>query len=545
VSASEDLTLTGRPVTLAPHGMVTSPHALASEAGVAALRAGGSAVDAAIAASAVLGVVYPHMTGVGGDAFWLVYDAPAQRVRYLDGAGKAAASATLEALRGRGLDEVPFRGMLPATLTTPGAVASWCEAHAAYGRRPLQEDLTSAIILAREGFPVTARVANWIATVDAEKALDANARAIFMPTGNAPAAGTRLGNPDLARTLQRIAGQGRAGFYAGDTAAALARHARDGGGFFQLADLQAQDASWGEPLSTTYRGVTVYETPPPTQGICVLQMLNILEHYDVSGWPLLGPDHVHHLVQAKQIAYHDRDRLLGDPARVAVPTQRLLSRAYAAQRRALIDPARALTWDRVPSYGSLSGDTVFVAAVDAQGNAAALIQSLYGVFGSGVVVPDTGIVLQNRSAYFSLDPDHPNRLEPGKRPLHTLIASMAFRDQRLWSVLGCMGADGQPQIHLQAYVAMIDFGLDVQQAVEMPRWLSGRFALGEPRDLLNIEGRYPAATIRELERRGHKVNRWSARHELAGHAHGITIDPGSAMRCGGADPRSDGAAIGY
>jgi gamma-glutamyltranspeptidase/glutathione hydrolase len=291
--------------------------------------------------------------------------------------------------------------------------------------------------------------------------------------------------------------------------------------------------------------VTVYETPPPTQGICVLQMLNILEHYDVSGWPLLGPDHVHHLVQAKQIAYHDRDRLLGDPARVAVPTQRLLSRAYAAQRRALIDPARALTWDRVPSYGSLSGDTVFVAAVDAQGNAAALIQSLYGVFGSGVVVPGTGIVLQNRSAYFSLDPDHPNRLEPGKRPLHTLIASMAFRDQRLWSVLGCMGADGQPQIHLQAYVAMIDFGLDVQQAVEMPRWLSGRFALGEPRDLLNIEGRYPAATISELERRGHKVNRWSARHELAGHAHGITIDPASAMRCGGADPRSDGAAIGY
>ena len=210
-----------------------------------------------------------------------------------------------------------------------------------------------------------------------------------------------------------------------------------------------------------------------------------------------------------------------------------------------MDPHRALPWDRVPEFGSLAGDTVYVAAVDADGNAASLIHSLYGVFGSGVMVPGTGIVLQNRSAYFSLDPRHPNRLEPGKKPVHTLIASMAFRGDRLWSVLGCMGADGQPQIHLQAYVAMIDFGRDVQQALEMPRWLSGRFALGEPRDLLNIEGRFPAATIDALERRGHRVNRWGPRNELAGHAHGITIDPESGMRLGGADPRSDGAAVGY
>jgi gamma-glutamyltranspeptidase/glutathione hydrolase len=545
VSALEAARHTGRPVTLAPHGMVSSPHALASEAGVAALRAGGSAVDAALAASAVLGVVYPHMTGVGGDAFWLVYDAHARRVRYLDGAGKAAAGATLDALRGRGLSEIPFRGVLPATLTTPGAVASWHEAHAAYGRRPLHEDLASAITLAHEGFPVSARLANWIATVEAEQALDATARAVFLPAGSVPAPGARLSNPDLARTLERIGDAGRTGFYEGETAAALVRHAREAGGCFAPGDLHAQDARWGEPISTSYRGVTVYQTPPPTQGLCVLEMLNILEAFDVARWPFMGPDHVHHLVQAKQIAYHDRDRLLADPTRSEVPTARLLSREYAAERRAIIDPMRALAWDRVPSYGSLAGDTVFIAAVDAQGNAAALIHSLYGVFGSGVMVPGTGIVLQNRSAYFSLDPGHPNRLEPGKKPLHTLIASIGFRDHELWSVFGCMGADGQPQIHLQAYVAMIDYGLDVQQAVEMPRWLSGRFALGEPRDLLNIEGRYPDATVAELERRGHKLNRWTARHELAGHAHGITIDPVSAMRCGGSDPRSDGAAIGY
>ncbi len=530
---------------MAPHGMVTSPHALASEAGVAALRAGGSAVDAAIATSAALSVLYPHMTGVGGDAFWLVHDARRGAVRYLDGAGVAAATGTLDAFRERGLAEVPLRGVLPATLTTPGAVASWCEAHAAHGRRPLADDLAPAIALARGGFPATARLARWIEQTLEEGVLDDAARSVFAPGGSAPAPGARLHNPDLAATLTRIAHGGRAGFYEGETAHLMAAMSRERDGFFDAADLAAQVATWGEPVTGSYRGVTVYETPPPTQGLCVLQMLNLLEPFPVGEWPFLGADHVHHLVQAKQIAYNDRDRLLADPARAEVPTARLISKQYAAERRSLMDPHRALPWDRVPEFGSLAGDTVYVAAVDAEGNAASLVHSLYGVFGSGVMVPGAGIVLQNRSAYFSLDPQHPNRLEPGKKPVHTLIASMAFRGDRLWSVLGCMGADGQPQIHLQAYVAMIDYGRDVQQALEMPRWLSGRFALGEPRDLLNIEGRFPAATIDELERRGHRVNRWAPRHELAGHAHGITIDPDSGMRLGGADPRSDGAAVGY
>jgi len=211
----------------------------------------------------------------------------------------------------------------------------------------------------------------------------------------------------------------------------------------------------------------------------------------------------------------------------------------------LMDPKRALPWDKIPSYGSLAGDTVYVAAVDKEGNAASLIHSVYGSFGAGVVAGDTGIVLQNRSAYFSLDPDHPNRLEPGKRPLHTLIASLAFRDGRLWQVVGCMGADGQPQIHLQVYTALIDFGLDIQQAVEAPRWLAGRFAIGDAREQLNLEGRFPEATVAELARRGHAINRWEAWNELAGHAHGITLDAGSGVLVGGADPRSDGAAIGY
>jgi gamma-glutamyltranspeptidase/glutathione hydrolase len=210
-----------------------------------------------------------------------------------------------------------------------------------------------------------------------------------------------------------------------------------------------------------------------------------------------------------------------------------------------VDPARALPWDRVPSHGSLEGDTVSVCAVDADGNAVSLIHSVYGIYGAGVVAGRTGVVLQNRSAYFSLDPAHPNRLEPGKIPLHTLIASLAFKGDALWQAFGCMGADGQPQIHLQAYTGMIDFGLDIQEAVASPRWLSGRFALGDPRDLLNMEGRFPAATLAELERRGHVIRRWPAWEELAGHAQGITIDPDTGARLGAADPRSDGAAIGY
>jgi gamma-glutamyltranspeptidase len=536
---------TGRPVTMAPRGMVTCPHSLASQAGVDVLRAGGSAVDAAIAASSVLAVVYPHMTGLGGDAFWLVHDAKTGAVRFLDGGGRAAATAESGWFTGRGHAEIPFRGILPATVTTPGAVSSWVEAHREYGRVPLARTLSAAIDYAEGGFPVTGRLAGFIESTAAELARHPHSAAIFLPQGRVPRIGARLHNPDLARTLEALARDGHAGFYAGTVGRELARFSQANGGFFDTADLEAQTAFWGEPIRGRYRDVTIVETPAPTQGFTVLEMLNLLEPFELHRRPYLGADHAHLMVQAKQIAYHDRDRHLADPRFAEVPIDRLISRPYADQRRALIDPARALPWDAVPSYGSLSGDTVFIAAVDAEGNAAALINSLYGVFGSGVVAGDTGVVLQNRGAYFSLDPAHPNCVAPGKTPLHTLIASMAFRDGRLWGVVGCMGADGQPQIHAQTYVAMIDHGRDIQEAVEAPRWLSGRFGLGESRDTLHIESRFPPETLDELVRRGHQLDRWGPFHELAGHAHGITIDPESGLRMGGSDPRSDGAAIGY
>ncbi len=534
---------TGRPPTLARSGMVTCPHSLASAAGADVLRAGGSAIDAAIAASATLAVVYPHMTSLGGDAFWLIYDAKLRRVRYLGGGGKAARTATAEWFADRGLTEIPYRGPIPATLTVPGAVASWDEAHRQYGRLPLRRCLEAAIDAARQGFPVTTRLSRWIGLTAEELRKSPDAAAIFLADGT-PKPGQILKNQNLARTLDAVAAQGGRGFYGGEAAAAFARYARENGGFFDAEDFATQRAEWGEPISTRYGDMTIYQTPAPTQGFTVLQMLTLLEPFGLRNLPFLGADAAHLMIQAKQLAYHDRDRWLADPRFAEVPMELLLSADYLDQRRALMDPHKALPWDLLPSQGSLTGDTVYVAAVDAEGNAASLIQSLYWGFGSAVMAGSTGVMLQNRGAYFSLDPASPNRLEPGKVPLHTLIASIGCRDDALAAVVGCMGADGQPQIQLQVYSALLDHGADIQQAVEAPRFLSGRFVLGEARDTLHIEARFTDATIAELSRRGHPIQRWGRWNELAGHAHGITIDPLTGARAGGSDPRSDGAAIG-
>lgn len=536
---------TGRPVTRAPNGMVTSPHSLASAAGIDVLRAGGSSVDAAIAASAVLTVVYPHMTSVGGDAFWLIHEGASGTIKCLNGGGRAAASAKLEWFEVTGRDEIPFRGVIPATLTVPGAVASWAEAHDRYGRLPLSRDLEAAISYAHNGFPASGRLAAFTAATREELGRSREAAAIFLPNGESIKEGQRVVNPDLAQSLELISRKGRSGFYEGPIAEEMDRFAREQGGFFRMTDFANQTATWSEPLSGDYRGAVIYNTPPPTQGFTVIEMLNMIEGYDLRCIDHLSADYVHLLVQAKQIAYHDRDLFLADPQFASVPAARLLSKSYAAERALIMDRHVALPWNKIPSFGSLNGDTVYVAAVDSQGNAVSLIQSLYGIFGSGVVAGSTGIVLQNRGAYFSLDPTHPNRLEPGKVPLHTLIASMAKRNGRLWCVLGCMGADGQPQIQVQAYLGLIDYGLNIQQAVEMPRFLSGRFALGEARDTLHIEAGFIEGAIEDLERRGHAVERWGEWNEFAGHAHGIIVDLESGIFTGGSDPRSDGAAIGY
>jgi len=529
-----------RSAVTAQRGMVTSPHHLASEAGADVLRAGGSAVDAALATAAVLAVIYPHMTGMGGDAFWLIHDPQTGQVRYLDGGGRASSKADMAYFTQRGMSEVPFRGILPATLTTPGAVSSWFAAHKAFGKLPVQRSLQAAMAYAKDGYPVTERLAGWLQFTQAELQTLSGWRNVFMPNGQLPVTGSALTNPALARTLQAVADGGAAAFYAGEVGQSLAAFSQQNGGFFTREDLAAQQARWGEPLVGQYRDLTLYQTPAPTQGFTVLQMLKLVEPFELHRMALRDPQRIHLMVQAKQISYHDRDRWLGDPAFAEVPMDLLLSDAYLHQRRELMDVHKALPWDKVPSYGSLTGDTVYIAAVDAQGQAVSLIHSLYGAFGSGMLDEATGVLLQNRSAYFSLKPDHPNALAPGKVPLHTLIASMGFKNNQLWSVMGCMGADGQPQIQFQTYSAMVDHGLDIQQAVQAPRWLSGRFALGEARDTLHVESRLGEPTLAALDQRGHLLNRWGPWNELAGHAHGITLDPQTGLRTGGADPRSDG-----
>ena len=532
-----------REAVISHGGMVTSPHHLASEAGAAVLRDGGSAVDAAIATAAVLAVIYPHMTGMGGDAFWLIHDPLARKVRYLDGGGRAFAGADPAFFRSKGLSEVPFRGIWPATLTTPGAVASWFAAHQAHGRLSMAHNLAAAVAYAHEGYPVSARLSGWIERCREDCQSLPGWASLFMPEGAVPKPGSRLANPALARTLQAVAEGGALAFYGGEVGALLAQFVQAQGGFFNAADLAAQTARWGEPLVGTYRDLTLYETPAPTQGFTVLQMLKLVEPLGLNRLDLFDPQRIHWMVQAKQISYHDRDRWLGDPAFVDVPMEVLLSDAYLDQRRALMDPVRALPWDKVPSYGSLRGDTVYIATVDSHGQAVSLIHSLYGAFGSGVVDTQTGVLLQNRSAYFSLEQGHPNVLAPGKVPLHTLIASMGFKNDELWSVMGCMGADGQPQIQFQTYCAMVDHGLDIQQAVQMPRWLSGRFALGEARDTLHAESRMGESALAGLASRGHWLNRWGPWNELAGHAHGLVRDTRHGHWLGGADPRSDGMAV--
>jgi len=532
-------------MTPAYRGMVAAPHALASEAGVEVLEAGGSAVDAAIATNAVLNVVYPHMSGIGGDAFWLIHDSKAREVYFLNAGGRAASGATIEWFEDRGMSEIPVRGIVAGTVLTPGSVDGWCEANEAYGRLPLRRLLEPAITYAREGFPVSARLASWGRETANVLRQNPEAAEVYLPDGEPPREGQRMVLGDLARTLELIADGGHDAFYEGEIAQEVCRYAHERGGFGDEADWANQRARWGDSLSSSYRGVTIHETPPPTQGIAALQTLNLVETFDLGGMEYLGPDHIHLLVEATKVAFHDRNRFIADPEFADVPGDRLISKAYAEERSDLVRMERALPWDRIPSSGAaLAGDTVYVCAVDAEGNAASLIQSLYMGYGSCVVAGKTGVLLQNRGAYFSLDREHPNRLAPRKQPFHTLIASLAFKGEDLWAVFGAMGADGQPQIHLQAYIAMIDFGLSPREAIESPRWLSGRYALGGPRDLLNVESRFPAATLAELERRGHVLNRWGPWAELAGHANGIMVQPGTGALTGSSDPRSDGAAIG-
>jgi gamma-glutamyltranspeptidase/glutathione hydrolase len=528
-----------RPVTMAPHGLVASPHYLASQAGVDILKRGGTAVDAAIATNAVLNVVYPHMCGIGGDAFWLIYDASKKNLAFLNASGRSPYAASIEYFQKAGMKSMPIRGLL--AVTVPGAVDGWFQAHGRYGKLPIPSILEPAIGYARDGYPIGHILSFKIHEAVGELSRFPTSKNLFLPGGKAPRPGDLLTNPGLARSLEKIAREGRDVFYRGEIARAIVKFSQENGGLLSEKDFQDTQSTWGDPISTQYRGYKVFETAPNSQGLTALLILNLLEGYDLSSMGFQSPDHLHLTVEAKKVAFADRNHYISDPDMVKIPVAELLSKGYATKRRSLIRMDRAMDSATV-APGNPGRDTIYLCVVDEMGNAVSLIQSLFHSFGSAVVAGETGIVLQNRGAYFSLNPGHVNCLKPHKRTFHTLMASMTFRDGKPFMVFGTSGADGQPQTHAQVMTAVFDFGLDMQSALEAPRWVAGREL---PESALAMEGRFPAATVQELRKRGHEIQMAEGWAQSMGSAHGIIIHPENGLRMGGADPRSDGAAIGY
>ncbi len=525
-----------RPTALGTNGVVASPHYLASQSGLRALQDGGSAVDAAVAANAVLQVVYPHQCSPGGDLFLIVHDPREGRPVALNGSGRAPARATAADLRARGLVEMPLRG--PLTVTVPGVVDAWHEALARYGRLGLERLLAPAIAYAEQGFPVVPRLAAAIGENAGALRVSPAAAAVLLPGGRVPRAGQLLRNPDLAATYRAIAREGRDAFYKEAIAERIASAVGAAGGLLAGEDLAAHGSDWVEPLVTSYRGHEVYECPPNSQGLAALIALNVAEGFDLAALPPRGAEWQHLLVEATGLALAERDAYLTDPDAMAVDPGALLSKEHAEGLRARIGRRAG---PLPPPENPASGDTVYLCAVDRDGQCASLIQSLYYAFGSGLMVPGTGVLLQNRGAYFSLRDDHPNVLAPRKRTLHTLMPALMLRDGRPALVFGAMGGDGQAQTHLQLVANIVDAGLDVQEAIDAPRWVS-RTGITEhgPAPLL-MESRFAPPLREDLAGRGHEVVPLGPWEQLMGHAQAIALRPDGVL-AGGADPRGDGIA---
>lgn len=545
---------TGRPPVVASRGMVSSPHYLASASGLDALRRGGSAVDAAIAANATLCVAYPHMAGLGGDGFWLIAGPGIEGVEALEASGPAARKATRDYYRAQGItDQIPMRGPL-AALTTPGAVDGWRLAHERHGRLPWDSLFADAIHLARNGAAITRSLADWIAA-DAEiLAQDPGMAAAYLPKGTPEREGVPFAQPDLARSFEELASKGaRAGFYESDIPERICKAIAPGGSPLTPEDFVSYEARWVDPITTSYRGHEVFQLPPSTQGFAALLILNLLEEFDLRTLGEGTADYYHHMVEAVKVAFADRDEWLTDPAFVDIPLDRLLSKEYAAERRKLISPDRTLVPGKVEPglrYGtefqkrSAEGGTIYLCTADSDGLVVSLIQSIYHDFGAAVMGGDTGVVMQNRGSFFSLDDNHPNRLEPGKRTFHTIIPAMLLKDGKPVLAYGTMGGEGQPQTQAAMVTRLVDFGFDVQQAIEAPRWLMGRTWGMESHDLW-LESRISDETARELRLRGHPVKMVGQWDGVLGHAQAIRVDHATGLLEGGADPRGDGAAMGY
>lgn len=523
----------GRSMVMSQNGMVASAQPLASLAGVDILRAGGNAVDAAIATAAVLAVVEPHMTGLGGDMFMLYYDASTRRVYALNGSGRSPRNLPRSYFDEKENPEIEDNSW--EAVTVPGAVDGWAQALNRFGTMTFDQVLRPAIRYCEEGFPVTEVVAA-VWNVNAPNLRrDRWASEIYLVDNAAPDAGEIFRNPYLGQTLRHIAQGGRDAFYEGPIAQEIVRYAQETGGWLTVEDFAAHSSDWVEPITTNYRGYDVYQCPPNGQGIAVLTMLNILEGFDLAAVELNSPAYLHTLIEAKKLAYGAMREVVADPATTSVPVRELISKDFAADHRVRIDAARAA--ESVDVGDAFEGDTTCFVTIDKDGNAVSFINSLYAAFGSRIVGGRTGVKLQNRGGGFSLEEGHPNEYAPGKRPFHTIIPGMVMKDGAFYMGYGLMGGSMQPQGHVQFLLAHIDHGLTIQEAADMPRW---RHYSGLD---VRVERGFPQETVDALESLGHDVN-WG-NYSAFGGAQAVMIHPESGAYLAASDPRKDGAAIGY
>lgn len=538
-SEKRRMPVVGRSIVATKFGIVAASQPLAARAGVQILERGGNAVDAAIAANAAIGLMEPTSNGIGGDLFVIYYEAKTGKLHGLNASGWAPTGFTVSFLKAKAINEMPQRGIY--SVTVPGVVAGWDALRSRFGTKPMAEILAPVIYYADNGFPLSEVIARGWGGSTRMLAGHPNSRATFLIDGRAPRAGEIFRNPDLGRSLKRIAAQGRDGYYKGETAEAILAISRENGGTMTAADLAEFQPEWVEPISTTYRGWKVYEIPPNGQGIAALIMLNLMETFPLGEYGFHSPKALHVMIEAKKLAYADMLRYVGDPRFSRIPVAEMIDKGRARKRAALIDPSKAaceVAPDRIPGVtGAHGGDTIYMCAIDRDGNIVSLIQSNYSGFGSGLVPKGTGFMLQNRGALFTLEENHPNTLAPRKRPLHTIIPAFMEKDG-VRIGFGIMGGWNQAQAHAQFVADIADFGMTIQQALEAGRFTKGSFSGCD----VDIEALVPADARAALEALGHKLRVVQPRTGTFGYGQAVMSNP-AGVHFGASEPRHDGAAI--
>ena len=544
--------VTGKPFATrseiyAPHAMAATSHPLATQIALDVMKKGGSAVDAAIAANAALGLMEPTGNGIGGDLFAIVWDPKTKKLHGYNGSGRSPKSLTLAEFQKRGLTDIPPHGPLPVSV--PGTVDAWFALHEKFGRRPIAEDLAPAIRYAREGHPVHEVIAYyWNLSVPRLSKWPGFTEQ-FTINGRAPKRGETWKNPNLANTLEAIGSGGRDAFYKGDIARSIDAYFKANGGFLSYEDLAAHRGEWVEPVSTNYRGYDVWELPPNSQGIAALQILNLLEPYDLKQYGFGSPEHVHLFVEAKKLAFADRARWYADPAFGTLPVSKMISKPYARQRGKLMSMDRAAREVQPATPKELEeGDTIYMTVADADGMMVSLIQSNYRGMGSGMAVPGLGFIFQDRGEMFVLKEGHPNSYAPGKRPFQTIIPAFVTKDGKPWLSFGVMGGGMQPQGHAQIVINLIDFGMNLQEAGDAPRIQhdgstdpTGQATVMSDGGEVDLENGYPYETVRALMRKGHSVRFADGPY---GGYQAIMVNPQGGY-IGASESRKDGQAAGY